>query len=102
MVGVPPVRVIAERHVTDRLLQTNAVSPGSGQPLEGLTWAEGRALQRLIAADVVHEDGDKRFYLYAPAYAAHTRARRQRLTLALLFVVAALVLTALVSATVSF
>jgi hypothetical protein len=102
MVAGPPVRVVAERHVTDRLLQTNAVWPGSGQPLEGLTWAEGRALQRLTAADVVREDGDKRFYLYAPAYAAHTRARRQRLKLALLFVVAAVALTALLTAAVSF
>jgi hypothetical protein len=98
----PPVRVIAERHLTERLLQTNAVSPGSGQPLEGLTWAEGRALRRLIAADVVREEGDKRYYLYAPAYAARVRSRRQRMALLLIFVIAALLLTALLNAAVRF
>jgi hypothetical protein len=93
----PPVRVIAERHLTERLLQTNAVSPGSGQPLEGLTWAEGRALHRLIAADVVREDGDNRYYLYAPAYAARVRSRRQRVAMLVIFIIVALAVTALLS-----
>ncbi len=94
MPGVPP-GVIAERRLTDRLLRANAVWPGNGQPLDGLRWIERRRLQRLIAAGVIREEGDGRYYLYAPAYAARMSGRRQRIVIIMLFVVAAGLLAAL-------
>jgi hypothetical protein len=98
MPGAVPVRVIAERHITDRLMQANAVSPGSGKPLDGLRWSERRALARLVAADVVRREAPDRYYLYAPAYVARRIHRRQRATIALLFVAIALAVTAALAA----
>jgi len=87
--------VIAERRLIDRLLRSNAVWPGNGQPLDGLRWIESRRLQRLIAAGVIRDEGDGRYYLYAPAYAARMSGRRQRVLIAMLFVIAAGLLAAL-------
>lgn len=84
-----PYRAIAERHVTDRLLLANAVWPGNGQPLEIRRGSERRALQRLVAAGVIREEGDGRYHVYAPSYAAHMAGRRQRILLVLLFVLTA-------------
>jgi hypothetical protein len=92
---VPPYRAIAERRVSDRLLQSNAVWPGSGQPLENLRWIERRALQRLLKSGVIREESAGRYYLYAPAYAARMSGRRQRLLIVMLFVIAAGLLAAL-------
>jgi hypothetical protein len=94
MPGAAPVRVIAERHVTDRLMQANAVWPGSGRPLDGLRWSERRALSRLLEADVVRRDAPDRYYLYVPAYVARRTHRRQRAMIALVFVAIALAVTA--------
>jgi hypothetical protein len=63
-------RAIAERRVSDRLLLANAVWPGSGQPLEHLRQGHQRALKRLVAAGVIREEGDGRYYLYAPTWPA--------------------------------
>ena len=89
-----PARAIAEYHVCQRLLQANAVWAGSGQPLENLRPSERRSLDRLVRAGVIREEGPGRFYLYAPAYAARIHARRQRVLMAMIFlVVAALLIT---------
>ena len=85
-----PNRAIAERLVIDRLLQANAVWPGSGQPLERLRASHGRALKRLVAAGVIREEGDGPFYLYAPAYAAHMANRRKRVIIAMICVIVAM------------
>jgi hypothetical protein len=85
MPGVP-YRVIAERHVTDRLLQLNAVAPGGGRPLADLSWSEERAVKRLVAAGVIREEAAGVYYLYAPAYVARRNHRRQRIAIALIFV----------------
>ena len=85
-----PYRAIAERRVTERLLQANAVWPGSGQTLEHLRPGHRRALQRLVADGVIREEGDGRYYLYAPAYAARLAGRRTRVIVALLCVIAAM------------
>jgi hypothetical protein len=90
-----PYRVVAERRVTERLLQMNAVSPGSGQPLADLRGSDGRALRRLAASGVIRDEGAGRYYVYAPAYAAMRGHRRQRLILVLLFVALAMTLTAI-------
>jgi hypothetical protein len=87
-----PARAIAEYHVCQRLLQANAVWPGSGQPLENLRATEGRALNRLVRAGVIRDEGQSRYYLYAPAYAARIDARRQRKLMAMLFLVIAVLL----------
>ena len=79
-----PYRAIAERRVTDRLLQANAVWPGSGQPLVPLRARHQRALARLLTAGVIREEGDRRYYLYAPAYAAHMANRRRRVVIAII------------------
>ena len=88
-----PYRAIAERRVADRLLRANAVWPGSGQPLENLRASHGRALRRLVAAGVIREEGAGRYYLYAPAYAAHMAGRRRRILIALAIVIALAALT---------
>ena len=89
-----PARAIAEYHVCLRLLQANAVSAGSGPPLENLRPSEQRSLDRLVRAGVMREEGQGRYYLYAPAYAARIHARRQRKLMAtLVLVVAALLIT---------
>jgi hypothetical protein len=85
-----PYRAIAERRLTDRLLQTNAVWPGSGQPLEGLRPGRARALKRLVAAGVIREEGAGRYYLDAPAYAAHMANRRRRILIVLISVIVAM------------
>jgi len=87
---VPPYRAIAERRVTDRLLQANAVWPGSGQPLENLHAAQARALTRLIAKGVIREEGAGHYYVYAPAYAAHLASRRRRVMIAMICVIIAM------------
>ena len=89
-----PYRAIAERRLLDRLLQSNAVWPGSGQPLDGLRAIERRTLRRLVTSGVIREEGAGRYYLYAPAYAALKHSRRQRFVLALIFVVVAAMLVA--------
>jgi hypothetical protein len=81
-----PYRAIAERRLTNRLLQMNAVWPGSGQPLDDLRFIERRALQRLVASDVIRDEGAGRYYLYAPAYAARNASRRQRAMIAMIVV----------------
>ena len=86
----PPYRAIAERRVTERLLQANAVWPGSGQPLEHLRPGHHRALKRLVAAGVIREEGDGRYYLNAPAYAAHMASRRKRVIIAMICVIVAM------------
>jgi hypothetical protein len=83
----PPYRAIAERRLTDRLLRANAVWPGSGQPLEGLRAAERRALPRLVADGVIREERAGRYYVDAPAYAAHMARRRKRALIALIVVI---------------
>jgi hypothetical protein len=90
-----PYRVVAERRVTERLFQTNAVWPGHGQPLADLRGGDRRALRRLLASGVVRDEGAGSYYVFAPAYAAMRGHRRQRLILVLLFVVLALALTAI-------
>jgi hypothetical protein len=90
MPGAPPYRLIAERHVTDRLLHANAVWPGSGQPLELTRGSQRRALARLIAAGVVREEGDHRYYLYAPAFVTRVDNRRRRLLIAMICVIVAM------------
>ncbi len=97
MPGAVPARLIAERHISDRLMQANAVWPGSGQPLDALRWSERRALSRLLAADVVREEAPGRYYLYVPAYVARKNHRRQRLAIALIFVAIALAVTAILA-----
>ena len=85
-----PYRAIAERRVTDRLLQANAVWPGSGQPLEQLRWPQQRALARLLTAGVIREEGDRRYYVYAPAYTARMTGRRRRMVIAMICVIIAM------------
>jgi hypothetical protein len=85
-----PHRAIAERRVTDRLMESNAVWPGSGQPLENLRPGQARALTRLLDAGVIREDGAGRYYLYAPAYAARMTSRRWRIAIALICVIVAM------------
>jgi len=87
---VMPYRAIAERRVTERLLQANAVWPGSGQPLEPLHGVQARALSRLVAEGVIREEGAGRYYLHAPAYAAHMGNRRRRIAIALICVIVAM------------
>jgi hypothetical protein len=94
---VPPYRAIAERRVTNRLLEANAVWPGSGQPLEPARAIERRALQRLVASGVIREEGQGHYYLYAPAYAAHLEGRRKRTLLAMIFILIAVGLGTAVS-----
>jgi hypothetical protein len=89
--------LIAERRVCERLLQANAVWAGSGRTLDDLRGSEQRALRRLVASGVIRDDGAGRYYLYAPAYVALRGHRRQRLLLALVFVLLALALTTLAS-----
>jgi membrane protein required for beta-lactamase induction len=89
----PNYRAIAERRLTDRLLLLNAVWPGSGQPLEDLHSSQRRALTRLVADGVIREEGAGRFYLDAPAYAAHMASRRKRAMIALIVVILAMALT---------
>jgi len=91
MPGGPPYRVIAERHVTDRLLHANAVWPGNGQPLELTRGSQRRALARLIAAGVIREEGDHHYYVYAPAYAARIDNRRRRMAVVLICVIVAMI-----------
>jgi hypothetical protein len=86
----PPYRAIAERKITDRLLQANAVWPGSGQPLEHLHGAQTRALARLVAEGVIREEGAGHYYVYAPAYAAHMGNRRRRVMIAMICVIIAM------------
>ena len=90
-----PARAIAEYHVCQRLLQANAVWPGSGVLLENLRGSHERSLARLVRAGVIREEAPRHYYLYAPAYAARIHARRQRKLMAFLFlvVVAALLIT---------
>jgi hypothetical protein len=97
MIVVLPYRAIAERRLTDRLMHANAVSPGSGQPLDALRWSERRVLPRLLAADVVREEAPGRYYLYVPAYVARKNHRRQRLAIGLIFVIVALAVTAILA-----
>ncbi len=92
-----PYRIVAERRVCERLLQTNAVWPGSGRPLDNLRGTEQRALRRLVASGVIRDESDGRYYLYAPAYVALRGHRRQRIFLVLLFIILALALTTLAS-----
>jgi predicted transcriptional regulator len=92
-----PYRFIAERRVCERLLQANAVCPGSGRQLGDLRASEQRALRRLIESGVIRDEGEGRYYLYAPAYVAMRRHRRQRILLALLFAILALALTTMAS-----
>jgi hypothetical protein len=92
-----PYRFIAERRVCERLLQANAVFPGGGRQLGHLRASEQRALRRLVESGVIRDEGDGRYYLYAPAYVALRRHRRQRILLALLFAVVALALTTMAS-----
>jgi hypothetical protein len=86
---VPPYRAIAERRVTDRLLQANAVWPGNGRAIDVHRGSERRALQRLVASGVIRAEGDGRYYVDAPAYAARMASRRRRTLIALLWVIGA-------------
>jgi hypothetical protein len=95
----PPYRAIAERRVTDRLLQANAVWPGSGQPLEGLRAGQQRALQRLVADGVIRDEGGGHYYVYAPAYAAHMARRRKRAMIAVMVTILAAMLSSAVALT---
>jgi hypothetical protein len=94
-----PHRFIAERRLCERLLQANAVWPGDSRQLGDLGAGEQRALRRLIESGVIRNAGEGRYSLYAPAYVALRRHRRQRILLALLFLVLALTLTILASRT---
>jgi hypothetical protein len=85
-----PYRAIAERRVTDRLMEANAVWPGSGRPLEDLRGAQQRALARLLTAGVIREEGDHHYYVYAPAYASRMSNRRRRLAMAMIGVIIAM------------
>ncbi len=90
-------RFVAERRVCERLLRANAVWPGSGRQLDNLRAGERRALRRLVESGVIRDEGEGRFYLYAPAYVALRSHRRQRILLVLLFAILALALTTLAS-----
>ena len=85
-----PNRVIAERRVTDRLMEANAVWPGNGRPREDLRGAQQRALARLVAAGVIREDGDRHYYIYAPAYASRMSNRRHRIVIVMIGVILAM------------
>ena len=88
-------RLVAERHVSDRLMQANAVWPGSGQPLDALRERAARASPPAR--------GGRRYARRRPAATTSTRRptsalqghRRQRMVLVLLFVILALALTTL-------
>jgi hypothetical protein len=98
---IPP-RVIAEYRVCQRLLQANAVWPGSGVLLENLRWLQERALARLVRAGVVREESPRHYYLYAPAYAARIHSRRQRALIAMIFVIVAALLVVLFQSRTAF
>lgn len=97
-----PARAIAEYHVCQRLLQANAVWAGSGQPLENLRGTEQRALDRLVRAGVIREEGPGRYYLYAPAYAARIHSRRQRALMAMIFLIVVALLLAVFESRTAF
>src|SRR5471032_1716421 len=97
-----PARAIAEYHVCQRLLQANAVWPGSGVLLENLRGSHERSLARLVRAGVIREESPRHYYLYAPAYAARVHSRRQRALMAMIFVVVAALLIALFQSRTAF
>jgi hypothetical protein len=91
MPGAAPYGAIAERRLIERLLKADAVGAGSAQSLENLRAIEERRLRRLISVGVVREAAAGRYYLYAPALAAHMANRRVRV-LVFMFIVVMLAL----------
>jgi hypothetical protein len=83
-----PAGVIAERRVVNKLMLANAVSPDTATSLDGLRWPQARRLQRLINAGVVNEVQPGRYYLDIPALAERITARRQRVAILMLLIVA--------------
>jgi hypothetical protein len=85
---VVPVALIAERHVITRLLAADAVSAERAQTLHGLRWSQQRRLKRLLHEGVVRESRPGHYYVSAPDLAHHLSARRHRIAVSMLIVIA--------------
>jgi len=73
-----PVSAKAEHRVTRELIAAGADGPMTAQPLDGLSFARGRALHRLVRAGVVREAQGGRYWLDGAAYERWRAARVQR------------------------
>lgn len=79
-------------------MRADAVSVANAQPLNGLSWIQSRRLSRLVAKGVIRETTPGSYYLSAPDYATHQVARRHRIAVAMVIVLAFAALTIYFSA----
>jgi hypothetical protein len=95
--AVPPI-IHAEHRVVRGLRNAGATAPGAARSLPATRSIDGRALERLVGAGVVREQGAGRYYLDDAAYRAYRGERRKRVLIVLglgLFVVLVLSLSGL-------
>ena len=84
-----PSGMISERRIVHRLLQSNAVSAESAQPLAGLRESESRRLSRLIADGVVRAAAPDRYFLDPPALGNYWFGPRRKRAILIVAIVAA-------------
>src|SRR3954463_9770618 len=91
-----PSRMIAERRIIQRLLQSNAVAASAAQPLAGLGGSEIARLAQLVNDGVVRAAAPDRYYLDPPALGEYWfGARRKRALIIVAIVVAAVAVLAI-------
>lgn len=95
--AVPPI-VHAEHRVVRGLRGAGATSPDAAMPVSAGRRIDARALERLLDAGVVRDQGGGSYYLDVEAYRAYRAARLKRV-FTLLAVVAFVVLVLALSGT---
>ena len=80
--AVPP-SVHAEHRVVRALRHAGATAPDAAQPFSPTRAMDGRALERLLAVDLVRDAGNGRCWLDEAAYGAYRGERRKRVLVAL-------------------
>jgi hypothetical protein len=75
--AVPPI-IHAEHRVVRGLREAGATAPGAAQAVSAARPIDGRALDRLLGAGAVREQGAGRYYLDDDAYRAYRGERRRR------------------------
>lgn len=80
-----PVTAKAARRITRELMASGADGPATAQPLDRLSFARRRALERLLRAGVVRDAGGGRYWLDGATYEQWHAARINRVLWVLMF-----------------
>ena len=88
----------ARREIQHHFFSNDAVRPDRAVPFEPDNHIEVRQFERMVSRGIIREEGPGKYWLDVVAYDVDLRARHQRVKIALLAVIAALIIVLLIGA----